>query len=185
LIARRGGLEQREQRALMDGSEFTGEIDAARRNKLVLFAFLLATLAVGALSSVFTEPGVSGWYTTIARPSFNPPNWIFAPVWTALYALMAVAAWRVWRVSGLRTTAMALYAIQLALNFVWSFLFFSLHRIDLALGEIVLLLAFILATAIAFFRRDTIAGLMFLPYLAWVGFAAVLTYSIWLLNGGG
>ncbi|HEX3810338.1 MAG TPA: TspO/MBR family protein [Rhizomicrobium sp.] len=159
-----------------------GPMDNERRNKLVLFAFLLVTLAVGALSSIFTEPNVSGWYTTIARPSFDPPNWIFAPVWTALYALMAVAAWRVWRVNGWRSGAMALYAIQLALNFAWSFIFFSLHRIDLALGEIAVLLLAIAATTIIFFRRDAIAGLLFLPYLGWVAFAAFLNYSIWVLS---
>ena len=161
-----------------------GTMDDKRRDKLALLGFLLVTLAVGAAGSVFTQPNVDGWYATIARPDFNPPNWVFAPVWTALYALMAVAAWRVWRAGGFKTVAMALYFIQLALNFAWSFIFFSVHRIDLALDEIAVLLVFILATTAAFFRRDAIAGLLFLPYLAWTLFAAYLNYAIWLLNGG-
>jgi tryptophan-rich sensory protein len=108
---------------------------------------------------------------------------VFPPVWTTLYALMAVSAWRVWRLSGFHNAAMALYAIQLALNFAWSFIFFGAHRIELALVEILLLLVFILVTTIAFFRRETVACLLFLPYLGWVAFAAYLNYAIWRLNG--
>lgn len=160
-----------------------GPMDSRRRDKLVLFVFLIVTLAVGALASLFTEPGVSVWYQTLSRPDFGPPNWLFAPIWTALYLLMAYAAWRVWCVSGLHNTAMALYAIQLALNFAWVPIFFALHWIETAFFEILILFAFVAAAAIAFWRRQPMAGLLLVPYLCWVGFAAALNGAIWKLNG--
>lgn len=159
-----------------------GPMDRARRNKLVLFGFLIITLGIGALSSVLTEPSVHDWYLTIRRPSFDPPGWVFPIVWTALYAAMAYAAFRVWRVVGFRSTAIALYAVQLAFNFAWSFLFFTLHRLDLALIEIGVLWLLILATTIVFVRRDRSAGVLFAAYLGWVSFAAALNYAIWQLN---
>jgi len=147
-----------------------------------LYAFVIATLIVGLSASLFTEPEIAGWYAGLAKPGFNPPNWIFAPVWTTLYVLMAFAAWRVWRVAGLRSAPLVLYLVQLVLNFAWSLIFFRAHRIELALIDIVLLWVAILATTIAFFRRDALAGALMLPYLAWVGFAAVLNYEIARLN---
>jgi tryptophan-rich sensory protein len=147
-----------------------------------LYGFILATLAVGLVSSQFTEPNIAGWYADLTKPSFNPPNWIFAPVWTTLYIVMAVAAWRVWRVTGLKSVPMVLYGIQLALNFAWSYIFFSAHEIGLALGEILALWVMIALTAASFWRVDRVAGLLFLPYLAWVSFASLLNYTIWTLN---
>ena len=147
-----------------------------------LYAFLIGTLAVGLSASLFTEPEIAGWYAGLAKPSFNPPNWIFAPVWTALYVLMAIAAWRVWRVAGLRSVALSLYFLQLAFNFAWSLIFFAEHQAALALIDIALLWLTILATAAAFFRTDRWAAAMMLPYLAWVSFAAVLNYEIARLN---
>ncbi len=162
-----------------------GPMDTRRRDRLVLFAFLIVTLGVGAAASLFTEPNVSGWYQTLLRPAFDPPGWLFAPVWTALYLLMAYAAWRVWRASGWHSGALALYAIQLVLTFAWVPIFFALHRVDWALIEILFLLAAVLATTIAFFRRERLAGLLFLPHLGWTGFAAVLNAAVWQLNGAG
>ena len=160
-----------------------GPMDTKRRDRLALFAFLIVTLAAGAIASLFTEPGVSEWYPSLAQPVFSPPAWIFAPVWTALYLLMGYAAWRVWRVSGLRNIAMALYALQLALNFIWPVIFFGQHKIEAAFIEILILLAAILMTTIAFWRRERLAGLLLLPYLGWVGFAAALNEAVWRLNG--
>ena len=98
-------------------------------------SFILVTLAVGAAASVFTEPTIPTWYAGLVHPAFAPPDWVFAPVWTALYVLMAVAAWRVWRVTGLeKSTEMVAYAVQLALNFGWSAIFFGLHRIGSGAG---------------------------------------------------
>jgi tryptophan-rich sensory protein len=152
---------------------------------LVLAGFLAATFAVAGVSSVFTIKQIPAWYATLVKPSFNPPNQIFGPVWTLLYTLMAIAAWRVWRLpsSRLRTRGLWLFWVQLGLNFAWSFLFFGEHRIGLAAVEIVLLWGTILATMIYFFRLDRLAGVFFALYLAWVSFAAVLNLSIWLKNG--
>jgi tryptophan-rich sensory protein len=144
--------------------------------------FIVLTLAVGALAAVATEPEIAGWYGALNKPSFNPPNWLFAPVWTALYVIMAVAAWRVWRVVGLKSVPLVLFFVQLALNFAWSFLFFRFYLIGVALADIGLLLILIVATAIAFWQRDRLAGLLFLPYIAWVVFASALNLAIWQLN---
>ncbi|MDE1937833.1 MAG: tryptophan-rich sensory protein [Alphaproteobacteria bacterium] len=148
---------------------------------LILFALLAGTLAVGFVASQVTVPNIPGWYAGLHKPGFNPPNWLFAPVWTSLYVLMAVAAWRVWRKAGLRP--LALYALQLALNGAWSFIFFGAHTIGFALIEIVLLLAAVLATLGDFWGKDRLAGLFFVPYAGWVLFAGVLNAAIWRLNG--
>jgi tryptophan-rich sensory protein len=145
---------------------------------LVVF---LALVALAAFAGSQAQP--DAWYASIAKPSFNPPNWIFAPVWTTLYVLMAVAAWRVWVRSGL-SAAVVLWGVQLVLNAIWSPLFFELHRIDLALADIVALLVLLIATVVAFFRIDRVAGWLMVPYLAWVAFATVLTGAIFRLNVG-
>lgn len=156
--------------------------DPRRAKRRPLLFFVLVTVAVGASASTFTEPNIEGWYAGLSHPSFAPPNWVFAPVWTALYVLMAVAAWRTWRVAGTKSPEMLSYALQLIFNFAWSAIFFAAHRIGLAFIEICVLVALILATAILFWRRDRLAGLLFLPYLAWTSFAAFLTYAFWTLN---
>jgi tryptophan-rich sensory protein len=157
--------------------------------------FLLVTLAVGGAGSLFTEPSIPTWYAGLTHPAIAPPNWVFAPVWTTLYVLMAVAAWRVWLAThpgparplarsapkGLQPEMTAFWA-QLFLNFCWSGIFFGLHQIFFALAEIILLDAAILATLVLFWRRDRIAGLLMAPYLAWTCFATVLTYEFWRLN---
>jgi tryptophan-rich sensory protein len=157
--------------------------DPKQAERRPLLAFVLVTLFVGAGASVFTEPAIATWYAQLNQPSYAPPNWVFAPVWTTLYVLMAVAAWRVWRVVGLNSPELIAYAVQLVLNFAWSGIFFALHRLDLAFTEILVLDLAILAAMILFFRRDAWAGLLFLPYLAWTLFASFLTYGFWRLNG--
>ena len=147
-----------------------------------LFLFLLTTLGVGAVASLFTTPAIPTWYASLNHPSFTPPNWFFAPVWTALYILMALAAWRVWKKTGLRSPEMAVFALQLALNFAWSVVFFGLHRMGAALAEIAVLDIMVLATLLLFRRHDRLAGLLFLPYLAWTLFATFLTLTFWQLN---
>jgi tryptophan-rich sensory protein len=148
---------------------------------LTLFAFLAATLAVGFLASLVTVPNIPSWYEGLHKPFFNPPNSVFAPVWTTLYVLMAVAAWRVWRKAGLRP--LGLYVLQLALNFAWSSIFFGAHAIGAALVEIALLFAAVVLTLRDFWRLDRIAGWLLVPYAAWVLFAGVLNAAIWRLNG--
>jgi len=148
---------------------------------LTLFAILAATLAVGYLASLVTVPNIPGWYAGLHKPAFNPPNAVFAPVWTTLYVLMAVAAWRVWRKAGVRP--LGLYVVQLALNFAWSFIFFGAHAVGAALLEIALLFVAVAFTMRAFWRLDRVAGWLFVPYAAWVFFAGVLNAAIWRLNG--
>lgn len=128
------------------------------------------------------EPGA--WYAGLRKPAWNPPNWIFGPVWSVLYTLMAISAWLIWRRGGVRPNAVALVAflLQLVLNALWSWLFFGLHLMALAFAEIVLLWLAILVTTILFWRRQPLAGALLLPYLAWVGFAAVLNFTLWQLN---
>ena len=149
-----------------------------------LGAWLLICFAVAAAGGAVTATSVNDWYQTLQKPWFTPPDWVFAPVWTTLYALMAVAAWRVWRKSGFAQARWALlvFAIQLGLNFGWSLLFFGSHLIGAALVEIVVLLGAIVVTTILFARRDRLAGVLLLPYALWVGYAILLNASIWVLN---
>ena len=155
-----------------------------RRETLGFIAFLAPCLAVSALGGAATATSVHTWYRTLAKPPFNPPDWVFAPVWTLLFFMMAVAAWRVWRRDGLRRArwAMTLFGIQLALNLTWSLLFFGLRSVGAALAEIIVLLFAIVATGALFWRHDRIAGALFIPYAGWVAFATVLNAAIWRLN---
>lgn len=153
------------------------------KNMLGLVGWLAASFAAGWIGSRWM-PGE--WYAALAKPAWNPPNWIFGPVWTALYALMAVAAWRIWRQAGFggAGVALGLFIVQLVLNALWSYLFFGLHRIDWALADILALWAAILAVLVLFWRLQAAAGALLVPYLAWVGFAAVLNHALWALNRG-
>ena len=150
----------------------------------MLVVFVGLCLAIGALGGWVTADSVKTWYTTINKPSFTPPNWLFGPVWTVLYVLMGVAAWRVWckaRPDQLRVP-LALFAVQLALNLAWSVVFFGAHRIGGAVLVIVGLEAAILATMVAFRRIDGLAALLLVPYALWVVFAAALNIAVWQLN---
>jgi len=155
--------------------------DPKRAARWPLYYFLLASLAVGAAATLFTDPNLA-WYAALARPGYAPPGWLLPPVWTSLYVLMAVAAWRAWKVARLKSSAMALYGLQLAFTFVWTALFFGPHRMDLALVAVSLLGVLRLLTAILFWRKDRIAGLLFLPALAGALFEAMLVYGFRLLN---
>jgi len=125
------------------------------------------------------------WYESLAKPSWRPANWLFAPVWTVLYISVAVAGWMVWRDGGWPGAAgpLAMFALQLALNAAWTPLFFGLHRPDLAFYEIVVLWLSIAATITFFYPLSKPAALLLVPYLAWVTFAAALNFSVWQLNG--
>lgn len=128
------------------------------------------------------KPGT--WHAALLKPAWNPPNWLFAPVWILLYALMGIAAWLVWRSGETpgRPTALGFFLVQLALNGAWSWLFFGRHAIDAALFEITLLWLAILMTMLAFRRISTPASWLLAPYFAWVTFATALTFAIWRLN---
>lgn len=148
---------------------------------LALIGFLAACFGIAATGAVF-RPGA--WYRQLAKPVWTPPDWLFAPVWTVLYAAIAVAGWLVWRRAGFAGApgALGLYALQLLLNGLWSWLFFGLQRPDLALIDIVAMGLVIAATIAAFWVHHAGAALLLLPYLAWVSFAAALNFSIWRLN---
>ncbi|KUJ63267.1 sensory protein TspO [Flavobacteriaceae bacterium CRH] len=156
-------------------------------SKIVKIAIaLIVCLVVGYSASIVTRPSVETWYPTITKPIFNPPNWIFMPVWTSLYILMAVAAGLVWdkikEANEEVKKALGFFIIQLTLNAVWSYLFFGLKNPMLALIEIVILWLMIYETYLKFVKINKIAGYLLIPYLAWVGFATILNASIWWLN---
>jgi tryptophan-rich sensory protein len=154
-------------------------------NTLKLLISVAIPLLVGGLSGFATARGVADWYPTLVKPSFNPPAWVFGPVWTVLYIMMGVAAFLVWRagldVDGVRI-ALTVFAVQLALNGLWSILFFGMQAPGLALIEIVLLWIAIGFTVVLFWRVFPLPGALLLPYWAWVSFAAVLNASLWWLN---
>jgi tryptophan-rich sensory protein len=155
------------------------------RSWVVLAIFVAICLAVGSAGGWTVAGSVADWYPALAKPSWTPPTSLFGPVWTALYIMMAVAAWLVWkkdvRFAGVRV-ALILFFVQLALNFLWSFLFFGLRAPGLGLIDIVLLLLLVAVTTWAFFQQSRWAGVIMLPYLAWVGFATALNFAIWQLN---
>lgn len=146
-----------------------------------LIGWVLLCFAAPALGA-FSTP--DAWYASLRKPSWNPPGWVFGPVWTLLYIMMAIAAWLVWRRGGWKTqrAPLTLFLVQLALNAAWTPLFFGLHRPDLALVDIVLLWFAILATILAFWQAHRGAAWMLMPYLAWVSFAAVLNFTLWRMN---
>jgi benzodiazapine receptor len=149
-----------------------------------LVVFIGICFGVGVLGSLATRPEVDTWYRSLNKPVWNPPGSIFGPVWTTLYVLMGIAAWLVWKREGFwpAKTALILFAIQLVLNGAWSWIFFRMHRPDLAFLEILFLWIAIAATTLAFFRHSQLAGWLLTPYLAWVSFAAVLNFTIWRMN---
>lgn len=157
-------------------------IDTRKNQWLVLAGFILVPLAVGMIGGLATAPSIESWYRTIAKPDWTPPDWVFGPVWTILYIMMGVAAWLVWKTRDRVAPAMALFGVQLALNLAWSLLFFGARSPGLAMIEVVFLWTSVLLTMLAFFGRQSTAGWLFVPYLAWVSFAAMLNFAIWSMN---
>lgn len=150
---------------------------------VALLVFLGICFAVAGLGSTVTMPATEGWYRTLEKPSWIPPSWVFGPVWSLLYLMMAVAAWLVWRKAGTTPPLpLALFFVQLALNLEWSFLFFGAKRPDLAFIDIVLLWLAIAATIWAFSRVSTVAAWLMVPYILWVSFASALNFTIWQMN---
>lgn len=169
-----------------------------RRNGLALGLALVVPFVAAFIGGIATSRSVSTWYQDLKKPSWNPPAWLFGPVWTVLYAMMGVASWRVWRRGRderleshpevaqqkreAANRALNLYAIHLVFNTLWSVLFFGLRRVDWALAELVLLWSLILATLTRFYRIDAVAGLLLVPYQLWSTFAAFLNAKVWQLN---
>ena len=149
---------------------------------LAFAGFLIICLGVGGVAGYATLPEIAGWHSTLNKPNFNPPNWIFGPIWTLLYILMAISAWLMWQRGGLMQPALGFFAVQLIFNFAWSFIFFRAHLIGWALVDICLLWLAIVATIFSFVQVSAIAAWLLIPYLAWVSFATLLNASIWRLN---
>ncbi|WP_437186096.1 TspO/MBR family protein [Planctomicrobium sp. SH668] len=151
---------------------------------LGLVFFLFICLGAGGLGAMAMSPADDEWYRTLVKPSWNPPGWIFGPVWTTLYVFMAIAAWLVWRSRGLKGASipLTLFVIQLILNIAWSWIFFRFHQPGWAFLELIVLWLAVAATAVVFYRNNKTAGILFLPYLAWSTFASVLNFTIWRLN---
>lgn len=150
---------------------------------LGLIVWLMVSVAVSAIGAVASIEA-SSFYGQLVQPAWAPPGWLFGPVWTLLFALMAVAAWLVWRGGGFRANrvALILFLVQLVFNALWSWLFFAWQLGGLAFADILLLWLLIVATLVAFWRVRALAGALLLPYLLWVSFAAALNYSVWQLN---
>jgi translocator protein len=161
----------------------TGQSQTSLRTAWALIGSLIlsfAVAAIGAVASIDAAP----FYAQLAKPSWAPPAGVFGPVWTLLYALMAIAAWQVWRQGGLRKQrrALTLYLIQLGMNALWSWLFFGWHLGRAAFVDVVLLWVAVAATLLAFWRASRVAAALLVPYLLWISFAAVLNYTVWQLN---
>jgi benzodiazapine receptor len=152
---------------------------------LILFASIIICQLAGVIGSLFTTPSIPRWYANINKPSFNPPNWVFAPVWTTLFLLMGISLYLVLR-TGLNyknvKIAFAVFIFQLVLNVLWSFLFFGLGSPFAAFIEIIFLWIAILITTILFYSLSKVAGILLIPYLLWVSFASVLNFYIWRVN---
>jgi tryptophan-rich sensory protein len=174
---------QREDRRPMTAISTSGR--SAGRRVLALAVVLGAVLAVSAAGSLVTLPKIPTWYAGLQKPFFTPPSWLFGPVWSALYLAMAVAAWRIWDLPATRTgrtRALIVFAIQLALNAIWSPAFFGLQSPLLGIAVILALLATLIGMLPAFWRLDRVAGSLLLPYLLWVAFATALNGAIVALN---
>ncbi len=191
LIARnrRVGWASSDQRIEVDKNVIKSRV----RNLVSLAASVALPLGLGGLGAVATTKAIPEWYANLAKPSWNPPPQVFGPVWTVLYTAMGLAAWLVWRrgteasPSRERTQvrgALTVYAAQLALNAIWSPIFFGMKRIDLALAVIIAMFVLIAETMRRFYRARPVAAALLVPYLAWVAFATVLNWSIWRLNRG-
>ena len=154
-------------------------------NSAKLIVSIIIPVAIGATAGFFTAAGVDSWYQSINKPSWNPPSWIFAPVWTILYIMMGIALFLVWKSNNneaLKKRAMILFFVQLALNFFWSFIFFDQQQPGWALVEIIAMWVAILLTIFAFAKVNKIAAWLLVPYISWVSFASILNYTIWQLN---
>lgn len=166
-----------------------------KRDGLLLALCIAIPLIAGAIGSIFTSQSVSTWFQTIEKPSFSPPNWLFGPVWTTLYVLMGISLFLIWRAGtnsssitfpknrrSRKIAAFTAFGVQLILNVLWSFLFFSLRSPQLAFAEIMILLISIAVTIVIFYKISKLAAVLMLPYAGWVTFAPFLNLQIWLLN---
>lgn len=160
------------------------EENMARFNFAKLIVSVLLTVGLGTLSGLLTASEITTWYATLVKPSFNPPNFLFAPVWIILYTLMAISFYLIWNEepSPKRDKALALFIIQMVFNILWSFIFFNQHAIFLAFLDIVLMWLFIIFSMVAFYKINPKASLLLVPYIIWISFAMLLNFAIWNFN---
>ncbi len=153
-------------------------------NIFKLIVSLIIPLSVGAVAGMFTSQAVPTWYASLNRPSFSPPNWVFGPVWTSLYILLGISFFLIWKESSSpkRNLAIKIFAIQMLLNFAWSFIFFYFNMIGIALIEIILLWFSIVAMIYLFYKIKPLAAYLNIPYLLWVSFATILNVGYYFLN---
>ncbi|MBC7588433.1 MAG: tryptophan-rich sensory protein [Chitinophagaceae bacterium] len=153
-------------------------------NNIKLLLSLFFTVGLGLLSGLFTVPEIGTWYVKLNKPSFNPPNYLFGPVWLLLYTFMGISFYLIWikPASQVRTAGVLFFLFQFVLNIFWSFIFFKLHNLGWAFAEIILMWLLILFTINEFRKLSSTAAWLLVPYILWVGFAAVLNFSIWRLN---
>jgi tryptophan-rich sensory protein len=147
---------------------------------------IVLTVGLGSLGGIFTAPEIQGWFLHLNKPLWNPPNWLFAPVWTTLYLLMGIALYLIWKTKAeqdKKQWAIIIFIVQFALNTLWSFIFFKQHQVGWAFVEIMVMWLAILCTIIAFSRMNKTAAWLLVPYISWVSFAGVLNYCIWQMNG--
>ena len=154
-------------------------------NTVKLIICIVLTVGFGSLGGIFTAAEIQGWYLHLNKPSWNPPNWLFAPVWTTLYLLMGISLYLVWKTAAgtdAKRWAIIIFIAQFVLNFLWSYIFFREHLMGWAFVEIIVMWIAILCTIIAFSRINKTAAWLLVPYISWVSFAAILNYTVWQLN---
>ncbi len=154
-------------------------------NTVKLIIAIAIPLIIGLSGGAFTAAEIPNWYAKLNKPTWQPPNWLFGPVWTTLYVLMGIALYLVWKsdaMLSLKQTAFILFAIQLTLNFFWSIIFFNQHQIGWAMAEIIVMWILILLTIFSFSKINNTAAWLLVPYISWVSFASLLNYTIWKLN---
>lgn len=151
-----------------------------------LIISIIICQTTGVIGSFFTAPSIPGWYASLNKPGFTPPNWIFAPVWTSLFLMMGISLFLVWQKSAVLKLdagkALFVFAVQIILNILWSIIFFGLHSPEIAFFEILFLWTAILLTVIQFRKISSASAVLFIPYLLWVSFASLLNFSIWRIN---
>ena len=154
-------------------------------NNLKFIISILLPMIIGGISGSFTSASINTWYVTLNKPWFNPPNWIFGPVWTLLYLMMGIAFYMIWKseaVNAVKQTAVILFAAQLLVNFLWSLIFFYLKQPGWAMIDIILMWILIVATIFSFGKISSTAAWLMLPYICWVSFAMILNFYLWKLN---
>lgn len=154
-------------------------------NKTKLIVSIVFSIIIGSIGGIFTAPEIQTWYAHLNKPSWNPPNGLFAPVWTSLYLMMGISFYLVWKTkfdSDKKAWAIIIFIVQFALNFLWSFIFFRQHQLGWAFVELVVMWLAIFCSIIAFSRINKTAAWLLVPYISWVSFAGILNYSVWMLN---